>query len=219
MKEKIKAAIQNKYSKLGLGTKAIEAAAAYLEASIKEDSEIENVVVGIEPLLKAFQSEADTIRSSKSAAEKKAAEFEAKIKELAGVQNIPVETKNEDVPSWAKAILDSSKKLESDLLAIKGDKIVNDRKTKLNAIIEKLPEAIRKPYQRMDVKSLTDDDFETLTSEVSAEVEVLSKEVLAQGAVFGRPKATATPVKKSSDIPQEQLNEILSGIADVKAEK
>ncbi len=219
MKEKIKAAIQNKYSKLGLGTKAIEAAAAYLEASTKEDSEIENVVVGIEPLLKAFQSEADTIRSSKSVAEKKAAEFEAKIKELSGVQSTPVETKNEDVPSWAKAILDSSKKLESELLELKGEKIVNDRKTKLNSIIEKLPEAIRKPYQRMDVKSLTDEDFETLTSEVSAEVEVLSKEVSAQAAVFGRPKATATPVKKSSDIPQEQLNEILSGIADVKAEK
>jgi hypothetical protein len=92
MKNKIIEALQNKYKQLGLSAKAIEGAATFLEPSVKEESEIEAAVAAVEPILKALQSEADTIRTAastaaqtaKAEADKKAAELEAKIKALGG---------------------------------------------------------------------------------------------------------------------------------------
>ncbi len=67
--------------------------------------------------------------------------------------------------------------------------------------------------QRMDVKNLSDEDFDALTGEVSTEVETLVKESAAQGAVFGRPKGGTGVVKKDeSSVPQDQLDEIMSGL-------
>lgn len=85
MKNKIIEALQNKYKQLGLSAKAIEGAATFLEPSIKEESDIETAIAGVEPLLKALQSDADAVRTAKTAAEKKVAELEAQVKALGAV--------------------------------------------------------------------------------------------------------------------------------------
>ncbi len=207
----------NKYKNLGIGAKAIEAAATYLEASVTDEDQIDAAIAAVETLLKAFQSEADTIRTAKTEAEKRAAELDKKIKALADGDNRDGVTEGKDgkgkVPAWAQELIDGNKKLSDELAAIKDQKVVTDRKGRLNAIIEKLPEALRKPYQRMDVKNLSDEDFDALTGEVSTEVETLVKESAAQGAVFGRPKGGTGVVKKDeSSVPQDQLDEIMSGL-------
>ena len=94
---------------------------------------------------------------------------------------------DKSTPAWAKALIDSNKKLTERLNSIEGEKISSTRKQKLDAIIGKLPENLRKSYARTPVKDLSDEDFETLTTEISAEVEELVKNNTAKGAVFGRP--------------------------------
>lgn len=217
MKQKIKEAIKNKYKNLGLGEKAIDAAAAYLEASIKEESEIETGISGVEPLLKAFQSETDAIRTAKSAAEKRIAEIEERIKGLGGTVEKPNEqVEDKGMPEWAGAILESNKKLAEKINMLETEKAVSTRKQKLETIVSKLPENLRKPYLRMDVKNITDEDFEKLTSDVSGEVEEIVKETASKGAVFGRPASTPGKRTDEGNVPKEQLDEIMSGIVRTK---
>ena len=190
MREKIKKALKTAYAKFGFSEKAFDGVAAYLEPSVKEDADIETAIAGVEGLLKAFQGEADKLRTDKTAAEKRLADLEAKVKELGGA---PAQTEPEtnvedkDTPAWAKALIESNKTLSAKLAALEGDKVSTTRKQKLDAIIGKLPENLRKSYARTPVKDLSDEEFETLTSEISTEVDELIKDNTAKGAVFGRP--------------------------------
>lgn len=213
MKKQILEALKTKYKNLGFGEKAFDGVAAYIEPSVKEDADIETAIAGVEGLLKAFQGEVDKLRTEKTAAEKAAADLVAKVKELGGA---PAQTEPEtnvedkDTPAWAKALIESNKTLSAKLAALEGDKVSTTRKQKLDAIIGKLPENLRKSYARTPVKDLSDEDFETLTTEISAEVEELVKDNTAKGAVFGRPvgggqqsKATA---KEATD---EEANSVV----------
>lgn len=212
MKKKILEALKNRYKNLGLGDKAFDGVATYIEPSVKEDADIETAITGVEGLLKAFQGEADKLRTEKTAAEKRLADLEVKVKEIGGTpeQKEPETDDDKSTPAWAKALIDSNKKLTERLNSIEGEKISSTRKQKLDAIIGKLPENLRKSYARTPVKDLSDEDFETLTTEISAEVEELVKDNTAKGAVFGRPvgggqqsKATA---KEASD---EEANSVV----------
>src|SRR5574344_45185 len=84
MKKKILEALKNKYKNLGFSEKAFDGVAAYIEPSVKEDTDIETAIAGVEVLLKAFQGEVDKLRTEKTAAEKAAADLVAKVKELGG---------------------------------------------------------------------------------------------------------------------------------------
>lgn len=212
MKKKILEALKNRYKNLGLGDKAFDGVATYIEPSVKEDADIETAITGVEGLLKAFQGEADKLRTEKTAAEKRLADLEVKVKEIGGTpeQKEPETDDDKSTPAWAKALIDSNKKLTERLNSIEGEKISSTRKQKLDAIIGKLPENLRKSYARTPVKDLSDEDFETLTTEISTEVEELVKDNTAKGAVFGRPvgggqqsKATA---KEATD---EEANSVV----------
>src|SRR5574344_566826 len=194
MKKKILEALKNKYKNLGLGEKAIEGAAAFLEPSIKDESDIETAIAGVEPLLKAFQSDTDGIRTAKTAAEKRLAELEAQGKKLGGTpaQTEPGGTEtggagNDLAQQITAAVQAAVKPLQDEITSLKSGKVAETRKQKLDAIIGKLPENLRKSYARTPVKDLSEEDFETLTTEISAEVEELVKDNTAKGAVFGRP--------------------------------
>lgn len=90
-------------------------------------------------------------------------------------------------PEWARSLLESNKKLSERLAAIEGERTTATRRQKLDDIIGRLPEALRKPYERTQVDNLTDEQFETLQSEITTEVEGILQDNKSRGAVFGRP--------------------------------
>lgn len=113
---------------------------------------------------------------------------------------------DEDVPAWAQKIIDSNKALTDRLDKMDGERTTASRTQQLNDAISKLPENLRKAYARTPVEGKTDEEFETLLSEIKEEVEQLSQETAAKGAVFGRPvnnssasKNTAGGAKEASD--------------------
>lgn len=106
-----------------------------------------------------------------------------------------------------------AKSLSDRLSAIEGDKVTSSRKQKFDAIIGKLPEDLRKPYARTDIKSITDEEFDTLLSEVGTEVEELAKTANAKGAVFGRP-ATGGAAKTSTNGVKEATDEEAQRVVD-----
>lgn len=207
MKEEIIAALRIKY-KTQISEKQIESLADYLAITVTEETQIETAVNGVENLVKASQGEADKVRTEAAKAKK---ELEDKLKALTGANPEPEPPKTDDsVPSWAKVLIDSNNELKSKLQAIEGEKTVNGRQSQLNKAIESLPEKLRSPYARISLDKFSDEEFTTYLTEITSEVETISSELTAKGAVFSPPSggnsSAATGVKKLSESEAKEFN-------------
>lgn len=122
----------------------------------------------------------------------------------------PTQTEQDgDMPAWAKALVDSNKALTDKLNALEGDRITASRKAKLSAVVEKLPETLRKAYERTPVDKITDEEFETLLGEITTEVDGLATTVQAKGSVFGKPSAqNGRQAQQTAELSKEQIDAI-----------
>ena len=100
-------------------------------------------------------------------------------------------TENDDVPAWAKALIESNNSLKSELEAIKGEKTTNKRKSELDKVLNKAPEKIRqrytKDFERMSFKD--DEDFNAWIGDITPDVEAITNEYNTKGGVVRRPKS------------------------------
>ncbi len=92
-------------------------------------------------------------------------------------------------PDWAKALIDSNRQLTERLNRMETERAAAGRKTQLSAVLAKLPENLRKGYERISVDGLDEEKFSALLEEVRGEVEGIVGGIGAKGAVFGRPAA------------------------------
>ena len=81
MKDKILTALKTKFQNLGFTEKAFGGVADYLAATVTEETQIETAIVGVKPLLKAFQGDVDAHVAS--ALTKQKAELEKKTEPIA----------------------------------------------------------------------------------------------------------------------------------------
>lgn len=93
----------------------------------------------------------------------------------------------EEMPAWAKAMLESNKKLTEQVEAMTAEKHTAARKQKLDAIINRLPERDRRGYARTSFADLSDEDFDTLLEDINNEVEDTLKENQTTGTTFRAP--------------------------------
>lgn len=114
----------------------------------------------------------------------------------------------EQVPAWAQALIDSNKKLNDRLDKMDGERTTATRKQQLSTIIEKLPENLRKAYERTPVDHLTDEQFTSLVGEITTEVNGIVSEVQAKGAVFGKPTVTGGTGNQGGELTKEQQEAI-----------
>jgi hypothetical protein len=115
------------------------------------------------------------------------------------------ETKHgkEDMPAWAKALIDSNKTLSDKLSAMEGEKIATSRKSSLEAILKNAPEKIRQRYEKDFVRMTfkDDEDFNRWIGEITPDVEAITNEYQAKGGVVTRPKAGAAGGKGEEKNP------------------
>ena len=114
----------------------------------------------------------------------------------------------EQVPAWAQALIDSNKKLNDRLDKMDGERTTATRKQQLSTIIEKLPENLRKAYERIPVNDLTDEQFNALVGEITTEVNGIVSEVQVKGAVFGKPTITGGTGNQGGELTKEQQEAI-----------
>ena len=111
--DKILQALKTKYAHLGLEENILKAIATRLAAAVKDDTEIENAVKGVEEEVKLLQSVTDKGRTSLSKAEEARKKLEKELEEMRAKsnqqpQNPPTpEPKPDEVPAWAKGFLEA----------------------------------------------------------------------------------------------------------------
>lgn len=130
------------------------------------------------------------------------------LKDGERVQEPKLKPQEETIPEWAKQLVEENKTLSERLGKMDGERITAERKQKLSAVFKKLPENLRKPYERMSIDKLSDEEFTTLFGEITAEVDEIASSVKSKGAVFGRPAA-----HQGTDNSQELSKEEQEAIA------
>ncbi len=90
-----------------------------------------------------------------------------------------------DIPEWAKALQETNKRLSEKLAAFEKGNLTASRKKQLTDITSKLPESMRKAYDRIIVDTYSDEDFTNLLNEVTTETDTILTETKQAGAVFG----------------------------------
>lgn len=192
MKEKIIAALKTKYQNLGLSDAAFEAVALILSGSITDEANIETVINGVEASLKSFQSDVDRRVNTIKAENEKLKKQQSKGQEQGGAPAASgkdtTETKTDDMPAWAKALLEQNKTLTKGLAELRTGKVADTRKqvleTRLKDTDEKFRTKVLKDFGRMNFE--TDDDFNAYVDETVADSKdfaqtVIDKSLGAQG--------------------------------------
>ena len=122
-----------------------------------------------------------------------------------------------ETPEWAKQLIEQNKALTDRIAKMEGQRTTDSRKQQLSTIIAKLPEQLRKPYERITLDSLSDEQFNTLVTEITTEVEGIANDINSKGAVFGRPTANSGG-NQGNELTKEQQDAIAHRDGSVKGE-
>lgn len=180
--------LKTKYKNLGLGDKVLKVIAKKLSKTVKEESEIENAVEGVEddlvPLqilsdqVRTLKTELDTMKKSKSDdsddEEEEEEETEGKKPK---VTKKTTENKDEEVPAWAKGLISSNEALTKELADIKAEKVAKSNDAKL---LDKLKElGVSEKFYKYHIKGKSfenDEEIEEFANELKeSETEFLQE--------------------------------------------
>lgn len=114
----------------------------------------------------------------------------------------------DDMPAWAKTLIESNQQLSERLNRLDTERTTTARRQQLATITNKLPEALRKPYERMSVDNLKEEEFTQLLSDVTTEVDGIVSGMNAKGAVFGKPAAHNGGGNQGGELTEEQKKAI-----------
>lgn len=128
--EKILQSLKTKYAHLGLKESVLKVIATRLATTVKDDTEIENAVKSVEEEVKLLQSVADEGRTSLSKAEEARKKLEKELEEERAKSNPkpqnppapPKEPKPDEVPEWAKNLVEVVNKQNETIAAFQAEK-------------------------------------------------------------------------------------------------
>lgn len=118
----------------------------------------------------------------------------------------------EETPAWAQAIAKSVETLANTVSKMQGAELTKSRKQKLAEVLQSLPEINRKGYERIPLDSMTEEDFNTLLTEIQGEVGEIGKQQSWRGAVFGQP--TKSQRQQQSDNHKEATDDEAKAVVD-----
>ena len=213
MKQKLFEALKAKFS--GVDADILDRIATMLAKTVTDES---GVTTAVEGVTQEFISVIEGYGDSRATGEQKTAvaNYERKHNLKDGVkvaqqqqQEQPKNTEGGDeMPAWAKTLIESNQQLSERLNRLDTERTTTARRQQLATITNKLPEALRKPYERMSVDNLQEDEFTQLLSDVTTEVDGIVSGMNAKGAVFGKPAAHNGGGNQGGELTEEQKKAI-----------
>ena len=196
MKSQILEALKAKF--VGVSEAILSKYAEKLAKKVLKEEDVATAVEGV-----TFQQILDSYGDSRAteASQTAVSNYEKKhgLKDGKAIEGGAPQNQNQqpdDVPAWAKALINDNERFKEMFESNAKERVTASRKQKLNAVIEKLPASLRKAYERTSIDTLTDEEFDTLITEVEAEVGEIGNNIQARGAVFGQP---SKPIGKSAN--------------------
>ena len=213
MKQKLFEALKAKFA--GVDADILDRIATMLAKTVTDESGVTTAVEGVtQEFISVIEGYGD---SRATGAQKTAvANYERKHNLKDGVkvaqQQQQEQTKNteggDNMPAWAKTLIESNQQLSERLNRLDTERTTTARRQQLATITNKLPEALRKPYERMSVDTLKEDEFTQLLSDVTTEVDGIVSGMNAKGAVFGKPAAHNGGGNQGGELTEEQKKAI-----------
>lgn len=201
-KQKILEALKAKFQ--GVNANVLNRIADMLSKTVTKDEEVTTAVAGVtQGMIEVIEGYGDSRATEAAQTAVTRYETQHNLKDgkpvvqpqgggQAGGAAAQVETPPaggaDQTPPWAQALIDSNKQLTERLNKMEGERTTTTRKQKLDEIIGKLPENLRKGYARTPLDG-TEEEWNTRIAEVQTEVDGLAADITAKGAVFGRPAA------------------------------
>ena len=175
MEEQLLSALKTKYKNLGFGDKALAGVAAFLASTVADENGIEPAVTGAEILLKAFQSDIDRRITS---------ELKAKAEQQTKPEAEPkaekqTEKKGDEVPAWAKGILDRLDAFEK-----KENRTTLTGKAKAKLAAKNIPETFLRG-RSLDIEN--ESDIDNLVAAVEADYTAFRQDLVNQGVIISTP--------------------------------
>lgn len=210
MKAKILEALTTKFE--GVSTSILDRVANKLAKTITKADDVATAVEGV-TLQQVIEGYADSRANESAATARKKAveEYEAryglkdgeKADKKDGEVKKQKDPETDEMPAWAKALAARLDKQDA-------ERLVSKRTERLNAIVNKLPESLRKGYARLSVDG-SDEDFEKLITEVTNEVADIEKNTRAAGARTGRPLGNGNS-PKVSEASKEDIDAVVAAL-------
>lgn len=210
MKQKILEALKTKFQ--GSNAKVLDRIAEALAKTVSTEEQVATAVAGVtQELIAGMEAYGDARATEAQQTAVQNYETKHGLKDGKPAQqqeppkSNPRQSGSEETPAWAQALIDSNKSLAERLNKMEGARTNESRKQQLAAIIGKLPESLRKPYERLDFEGKSDEDFAASLAEITTEVDGIVADVKAKGAVFGRPAAQHGGGNGDGELSKEQL--------------
>ncbi|EFK57351.1 hypothetical protein U0038_17530 [Sphingobacterium spiritivorum] len=178
IKELIKTLLQSNFGGAQLSDARVEQLAKRLEGKVTTEDELKeklSLLNELEPFsekvkeddrMRSFQSEIEKLKKGAGQSDDK-----DKGDEGAGGSGAASGAGSEEIPAWAKAIIDGNKTVTEKLAALEGQKVVNDRRSIIQA---KLKDAdkdysskVLRDFGRMNFA--TDEDFTAYLTDVETD--------------------------------------------------
>ena len=98
----------------------------------------------------------------------------------------------------------------NEIAAMKKGKITEGRKAQLEGLLKGLTEAERRPYSRIAVDDMSDDDFAAFLNEVKADAQTIADEKAAAGASFLPPLGGEKRNGQKVEVSDDEIDEVVS---------
>lgn len=189
MYEEILKSLETKF--IGVQKSIIERIAKKLATTTKTADEVQTAVDGVsfQQVLESYGDSraTDATKTAVLNYEKKHNLKDGKPVDATDTDAPDTTNNNEDEPAYVKALMKSVETLTQKVAEMQGAELTKSRKQRLDEIIAPLSELHRKGYERISLKDLKDDEFDSLLTEIQDEVGEMMRTQSVKGAVFGKP--------------------------------
>lgn len=122
----------------------------------------------------------------------------------------PMEALKASFAEMIKALNGKIDTLGADISAIKTGKLTENRRARIDTIVNPLRDSQKKAYARIAVDKLSDEDFDNLLTEIQSEVNDIVAENKAEGGVVRAPLGGQhTPPGKTKEATKEEMDSLL----------